>query len=146
VTMNKADFIKLLDHSVIEAAIARAESVTSGEIRVAVIHEPTDNPVARAKEIFVRMGMTKTKHRNAVLILVAPSSQTFAVIGDEGVHQKCGPSFWVDLAGTVTGSFKLGNYTAGLIEGINRAGSLLAAHFPREAGDANELPDAIIRP
>ena len=144
--MNKADFLKQLDHSVIESAIARAESVTSGEIRVAIIHEPTGNPLALAQDTFTRLGMTKTKHRNAVLILIAPASQTFAVIGDQAVHQKCGPAFWEDLTTAMSGSFKSGNFTAGLIEGISRAGDLLAAHFPREPGDANELPDTIIGP
>ncbi len=144
VTMNKSAFIKQLDHPAIEAAIARAEAVTSGEIRVAIVHEPTGNPVAKAQETFTRMGMAKTKHRNAVLILIAPASQTFAVIGDEGVHQKCGPAFWVDLAAAMGDSFKQGNFTAGLIQGIDRAGALLAEHFPRQPGDKNELSDQVI--
>jgi uncharacterized membrane protein len=142
--MNKAIFIKQLDHSAIESSIARAESLTSGEIRVAIIHEPSGNPLAKAQEIFVRAGMDKTKHRNAVLIMVAPASQTFAVIGDQGVHEKCGGAFWHELAATMTGFFKQNNFTAGLQQGIERAGELLATHFPKQSDDKNELSDQVI--
>jgi uncharacterized membrane protein len=142
--MNKTIFIKQLDHPAIEAAIARAESLTSGEIRIAIIHEPTGNPLAKAQETFMQLGMTKTRNRNAVLILVAPSSQTFAVIGDVGVHEKCGGLFWQELTTTMSGFFRQGDFTAGLQQGIQRAGSLLAAHFPRQPDDQNELPDQVI--
>jgi uncharacterized membrane protein len=142
--MNKTIFIKQLDHSAIEAAIARAESLTSGEIRIAIVHEPTGNPLAKAQETFMRLGMTKTRNRNAVLILIAPSSQTFAVIGDVGVHEKCGGLFWQELTMTMGNFFKQGDFTAGLQQGIQRAGSLLTTHFPRQPDDENELPDQVV--
>lgn len=142
--MNKTIFIKQLDHAAVESEIARAENMTSGEIRVAVIEKPAGNPLATAQEIFTQMGMNKTKDRNAVLILVAPSSQTFAVIGDEGVHKKCGHDFWRELTSAMEIHFKQGNFTAGLQHGIERAGQLLAAHFPRRDDDQNELPNKII--
>lgn len=142
--MNKTIFIKQLDHPAIEAAIARAEAVTSGEIRVAIMHEPAGNPLAKAQEIFMRTGMTKTRHRNAVLILIAPASQTFAVVGDEGVHEKCGGIFWEELTAAMSSFFKQGDFTAGLQQGIERAGSLLATYFPRQPDDKNELPDRVI--
>ena len=142
--MNKAIFIKKLDHPVIEAAIARAEKMTSGEIRVAVIEKPTGNPLATAQEIFAQLEMTKTQDRNAVLILVAPSSQTFAVIGDEGVHRKCGQDFWPQLTAAMEIHFKQGNFTAGLQHGVERAGQLLATYFPRRDDDKNELSDKVI--
>ncbi len=43
----------------------------------------------------------------------------------------------------MTVHFKRGDFTAGLIHGIDRAGSLLAEHFPRTSDDRNELPDEI---
>ncbi len=142
--MNKAIFIKQLDHAAIEAAIARAEGVTSGEIRVAVIQRPAGNPLAAAQEIFTQLKMTETRDRNAVLILVAPSSQTFAVVGDRGVHEKCGNDFWRELTAAMSVHFKQGNFTAGLQQGIERAGHLLATHFPRRDDDENELPNTVI--
>lgn len=142
--MKKSDFIKQLDHPALEAAIACAEAATSGEIRVVVLHEPVPEPVAAAQAAFTRLGMTQTRERNGVLILVAPASQTFAVIGDEGVHAKCGQAFWEEMAATMSVAFQRGDFTAGLLAGIERAGALLGRHFPRTPDDRNELPDQVV--
>ena len=142
--MKKSDFIKQLDHPALESAIARAEAGTSGEIRVVVLHEPAPEPVAAAQAAFTRLGMTQTRERNGVLLFVAPASQTFAIIGDEAVHAKCGQAFWDELAAAMTGAFQRGEYTAGLLAGIDRAGALLAEHFPRRPDDTNELPNRVV--
>ena len=97
-----------------------------------------------AQKEFFRLGMQRTTLRNAVLIYVAPESQTFAVIGDEAVHAKCGDAFWSEIAAAMTDHFKAGRFTAGLEHGIARAGALLATHFPRQPGDTNELPDTVV--
>jgi len=142
--MRHRKFLSQLAHERIHAAIDDAEHKTSGEIRVMVSHQSAPDPVAAAQQAFLRLGMQQTKHRNAVLIFVAPRSHTFAVIGDEAVHARCGDAFWRELAGAMTGYFKRGDFTDGLLHGIGRAGELLAEHFPREPDDQNELPDAVV--
>ena len=87
--------------------------------------------------------MTRTRERNAVLLYVAPRSRTFAIIGDEAVHAKCGEPFWRSIAEAMTTHFLAGNFTEGILHGIDRAGALLAEHFPRRPDDQNELPDAV---
>ena len=142
--MKPGHFIAKLDRQLIETAIHQVELKTSGEIRVVIHRKPVDNAVAAARREFVRLGMTMTRHRNAVLLFVAPASQAFAIIGDEGVHAKCGDVFWTEVAAVMQKNFRDGNHTAALLEGIERAGALLAAHFPPESGNANELPDKVI--
>jgi uncharacterized membrane protein len=142
--MKPQEFIGALDTGAIEAAIQQAERQTSGEIRVVVSKQAVADPVAAAREEFARQGMTKTRRRNAVLLFIAPVSQGFAIIGDEGVHAKCGDAFWTEVAGVMQKNFRDGQHTAALLEGIARGGELLAAHFPPEAGDTNELPDQVI--
>jgi uncharacterized membrane protein len=132
-----------VDHDRVIAAIAAAEQRTSGEVRVVVAREPAPDPVAAAQAQFEKLGMTQTAARNGVLIYVAPASHTFAVIGDTGIHEKCGQSFWADLAAAMTTEFKRGDFTAGLVLAVERAGGLLAVHFPRNPDDKNELPDKI---
>ena len=127
----------------VAAAIAAAELRTSGEIRVFVSSRTVESPVDAAGEQFVRLGMDRTAARNGVLIYVAPASHTFAVIGDKGVHERCGDTFWRDLADSMAMHFKAGDFTSGLVVGIERAGELLALHFPRQPDDRNELPDSI---
>jgi uncharacterized membrane protein len=132
-----------IDHAEVVAAIAAAELKTSGEIRVVISRRKIVEPVAEAQKQFERLGMTATSHRNGVLILLAPRSRTFAVIGDTAIHEKCGNVFWTELAAAMTVHFKRGDFTAGLVHGIDRAGALLAEHFPRTPDDRNELPDEI---
>lgn len=132
-----------IDHARVVAAIQAAERRTSGEVRVLVARHQADDPVAAAAGHFERLGMTATQARNGVLIFVAPKSRTFAVIGDTGVHEKCGEAFWRELAATMEAQFRRGEFTAGLVHGIERAGELLAEHFPRGADDRNELADEV---
>jgi uncharacterized membrane protein len=142
--MKPRHFLATLDAARIEAAIGRAEARTSGEIRVLVDHRAVPDPVAAARREFLRLGMQRTAARNAVLLFVAPASQTFALVGDEGVHARCGDAFWREVAAGMEERFRAGDPTAAICEGIDRAGTLLAAEFPRREDDRNELPDRIV--
>lgn len=142
--MKTRHFIGKLHRQLIEGAIRDAERKTSGEIVVIIHHKPVEDAVAFARNEFLRRGLQQTKERNAVLIFIAPESQSFALIGDQGVHEKCGDSFWSELASAMQEELRAGNYTAALLEGIERAGTLLAAHFPSHPDDKNELPNRVI--
>jgi len=132
-----------IDHDRVVAAIAAAEQNTSGEIRVVIARGAAPDPVATAQTHFERLGMTRTAHRNGVLVFLAPRSRTFAVVGDTAVHERCGEEFWQRLATAMEEHFRRGEFTTGLVHGIERAGALLAQHFPRTPDDRNELPDEI---
>jgi uncharacterized membrane protein len=141
--MNLLPTVPHVDDVRVVAAIAEAEARTSGEIRIVLSRLSVADPVAAAEEQFERLGMMNTADRNGVLIFVAPSSHTFAVIGDQGVHEKCGKGFWQTLTVAMSAHFKRGEFTEGLVLGITRVGALLAEHFPRRPDDPNELPDHI---
>ena len=83
--------------------------------------------------------------RNGVLIFVAPVSQKFSVVGDIGIHQKCGENFWRHIVGEITPDFKSGRFTEGIIKAVAMVGEKLAQHFPRSGDDQNELPNKIER-
>ncbi len=127
----------------VQDAIAAAERLGSGEIRVVVARASASDPVAAAEHEFDRLGMARTEARNGVLLFLAPRSRTFAIVGDEGVHARCGETFWKEVAAAMETEFRRGDFTAGLVLGIGRAGALLAEHFPRRVGDSNELPDRV---
>ena len=131
-----------VDHDRVNAAIVAAEARTSGRIRVLVARHRAPHAVAAAQRHFQRLGIAQLPKRSGVLIFVAPRSRTFAVIGDQGVHEKCGDAFWRELAAAMTIYFKKGDFTAGLVHGIERAGALLAEHFPADAGPSAP-PDAV---
>ena len=143
--MRTQAFLGQIKDDQIVAAIRQAEDKTSGEIRVFISNKEIADAVSAAQAQFVRMKMHKTDDRNGVLIFVAPRTRQFAVIGDAGVHSRCGPEFWNEVASQIREQFQQGAYTAGIVHAIRRAGSLLAQHFPRRPDDENELPDQVMR-
>src|SRR4051812_46280948 len=142
--MNVLQFLIHLDDDRILEAIRQAELRTSGEIRVYIAKENAPDPMPAAIVQFERMGMAQTRERNGVLIFVAPKSQTFAIIGDEGVHQHCGQDFWNEVSEEMRTRFRE-NPTEAITHAIARASEHLARHFPRQPDDTNELPDAVER-
>jgi uncharacterized membrane protein len=141
--MRPKDFLHRLNHQRIIGAIKEAEAKTSGEIRVFIDRsEVREDALAFAEKKFLQLGMQHTAERNAILILVAPRTQKFAVVGDEGVHKQCGPEFWQKLVADMRVHFQDEEFTNALVLAIERAGELLARYFPRRHDDRNELPDA----
>ena len=132
-----------LEHDRIVGAIAAAETKTSGEIRVFIQRGEIDDPVAAARAKFQELNMSATRERNAILIFVAPRSQKFAVVGDEGIHQRCGDEFWQQLVAAVGGHFQREDFTSAIVQAIEVAGERLAEHFPRTPDDRNELPNRV---
>lgn len=141
--MKPDDFLNQLQREAIPAAIREAEKRTSGEIRVFISRKATEDPVHDAEGQFKRLGMSATKERNGVLIYVAPENRTFAVVGDSGIHQRCGTEFWTRLVGEMGTCFRQHQFTEGILSAIHTVGILLATHFPRGEDDQNELPDAV---
>jgi uncharacterized membrane protein len=141
--MHHSEFISQLDEQRIVQAIGEAEKKTSGEIRVYISHKKRHDALTFARKRFQELGMAKTKQRNAVLIYIVPRTRQFAVLGDLGVHQKCGDAFWKEIASAMSGRLKQGQFTEGIVEAIHRLGSVLQQYFPASRGDTNELPNEI---
>ena len=102
------------------------------------------DPLFEAQSQFQQLKMEKTSERNGVLIFVMPRAQKFAVVGDDGIHQKCGSEFWDRLVTSMRGHFQKANFTEALVEAIEAAGEALALHFPSKGRPQNELPDDVI--
>ncbi|MFS8615610.1 MAG: TPM domain-containing protein [Solitalea sp.] len=128
----------------IKKAIQQAENNTSGEIRVCAEKHCTEEILDRAAWYFDQLDMQKTAARNGVLIYIAIEDRQFAIIGDAGINAIVGDRFWNETRDTMISFFKRGELTEGLVAGIEKAGQALAAHFPRQADDRNELPDDIV--
>jgi uncharacterized membrane protein len=143
---SRRTFLQSLDTSAVEQAIARAETRTSGEIRVSIAGFFVGNSRRLAEHAFRRLGLHATRHRNGVLLLIAPARRQVVVLGDEAIHAQVGDAFWTEIAARVTAHFHEGRFTQGVVEAIDAIGEALARHFPAgdEAdGNPNELPDTI---
>ena len=132
--MRTRHFLNSVDHDKIVAAIAKAEQGTTGEICVFVSRHHVANALEEATRCFKKLKMDRTALRNDVLIFVAPRSHSFAVIGDVGVHSKCGKHFWNEVVEAMRHRLRRGEFTDALLCGIERVGSLLAEYFPATPG------------
>jgi uncharacterized membrane protein len=145
--MKPKEFIDQLDDARVVAAIADAERKTSGEIRVFVSSRAlgNDHVQKRAEARFIKLGMAATAERNGVLFYFIPRDRKFAIVGDRGIHEKCGPEFWSGIAEVLHNQLAKGKFTEGVVEAIALAGAALEKHFPRAGSDRNELGDEIER-
>jgi uncharacterized membrane protein len=132
--------IERLDHDRIVAAISAAEGKTTGQIRVLVSKRSHPDALAAAAKHFKNLKLDKHPDRNAVLIFVAPKSQTFAIYGDAATHAHVGPEFWNILRDDMATHLKDSRYTDAILHAINKAGELLAEHFPRSEPDSPPAP------
>jgi uncharacterized membrane protein len=139
-------WIRGLDTERIERAIAAAERLTSGEVRVSVAGLFWGDIERAARRAFERLRMHETEERNGVLFFIVPSRRKFYVLGDSGIHAKVGEDFWHAVAAVMAMHFQRGDYTEGVVRGIATLAERLSEHFPdRGAGDRNELANAIDR-
>jgi uncharacterized membrane protein len=138
--------IQKLDTEKIEHAIAAAERLTSGEIRVSVAPLFWGSIEHAARRAFERLEMHRTRDRNGVLFFIVPSRRKFYVLGDAGIHARVGTDFWRSVVEVMAPHFRRGEFTEGVLRGIATLAERLAEHFPHQGtGDSNELPDRVDR-
>ena len=137
------DFLPAPDLDAGAAAVAGAEARTAAEIRVHLDHRCPGDPMARAVEIFERLGMHRTELRAGVLVYVAVADRKLAVIGDVGIHARVGQAYWDGLVARILEHLRDERPRDGLTDAIREIGASLAAHFPRRRDDRNELSDRV---
>jgi uncharacterized membrane protein len=123
--------------------IRKAEEGTSGEIRVHLARHSGKDVLKKAQNIFYQLGMTRTQHRNGVLIYLATDHRKFAIVGDQGIHRVVPENYWDDVKEEMQKHFREGKFFAGLCRAIQQIGEKLQAHFPAGKAGRNELPDEI---
>jgi len=142
--MTRKKLMQIIDRERIKKAIRKAEHRTSKEICVSVATFFWGSIDKAADKAFVRMGISRTKHRNGVLFFVVPSRRKFVVLGDSGIHECVGQEFWHRVVDVVADGFRQGDFTGGLVRGIEEVGERLASHFPYDAAtDEDELSDDV---
>jgi uncharacterized membrane protein len=52
--------------------------------------------------------MTRTRHRNGVLIYLATEHRKFAILGDEGIHRVVPENYWEDVKEEMQKNFREG--------------------------------------
>lgn len=127
----------------IKKAILMAELDTSGEVKVHIENNCTEDVLDRAAFWFKKLKMHKTELRNGVLFYLAVKSKKFAIIGDIGINKEVPENFWDEVKELMTANFAEKKFSEGLATGIQETGQRLKKHFPHHSDDINELSDEI---
>jgi uncharacterized membrane protein len=142
--MTRGKLLQVIDGTRVKEAIEKAEHQTSGEISVSVTRLFWGDVEKAAWKAFHRLGVSRTRDRNGVLIFVVPARRRFVVLGDAGIHEKVGTEFWTSVAGELSRHFRDGRFTDGLVAAVGQIGTQLATHFPYAAAtDVNELSNEV---
>jgi putative membrane protein len=100
---------------------------------------------ARARAAFLDHEVFATRDRSGVLILISELEHRIVILADSGIHARLPEGVWQDHVARIAGGFRSGKPADALLEVIAELGRVLAEHFPRAAGDENELHDALRR-
>lgn len=139
----KKRLISKTDETRLINAIQAAELQTSGEIRVHIEKACKTDALEECKKKFTELNMQQTKDRNGILFYLAINSKSFAVWGDEGIHQKVNDEFWKSITDCAISYFKQNDYVSGIEKAVELCGEKLKLYFPIETDDKNELSNTI---
>ncbi len=129
--------------------IKEVEKTTAGEICVAVkenLHFLQRNkPIhALAEKEFVRLGVDKTRDKTGILIFVLLPRRQFYIMADTGINEKVPENTWDAIKDEMQTMFLTGEFSKGIIHGVQRVGNILSEHFPVKQDDMDEISNEII--
>ncbi|HVI60346.1 MAG TPA: TPM domain-containing protein, partial [Luteimonas sp.] len=134
----------------IAAAVAEGEARHRGEICFAV--EPAlslrrvlrdAQARGRAHDVFARLRVWDTEANNGVLLYLLLADHRIEIVADRGLAGLVSEEQWRGVCQLMEERLRAGEPEAAVVRGVAAVSDLLAAHFPRVAGevDENELPD-----
>jgi putative membrane protein len=98
----------------------------------------------RAILLFRTAAEARTRGRTGVLLYLSLDEHRAEIVADRAINQKVAPELWGDAMAALIDHVRAGRAGEGLAAAIAQVGTVLAAHFPRDADDINELPDRLI--
>ncbi|WP_426167210.1 TPM domain-containing protein [Sandarakinorhabdus sp. DWP1-3-1] len=93
---------------------------------------------------FKARGLEQTSGRTGVLIYIDEPEHLAEVIADTAIYAKVAPDHWVATITALIDGMKAGRPADGVVAAVGLAADVLAAHFPYQANDVNELADHLI--
>jgi putative membrane protein len=93
---------------------------------------------------FTDQGLHYTRDHTGILILVSLLEHRVEVLADRGINAKVESGTWQEIVRTITDGIKSGKACDAYCKAIERCGEILAAHFPRQPDDKDELPNRLV--
>ena len=98
----------------------------------------------RAVMLFKTGAERRTVGRTGILIYLSMAERRAEIVGDEAITAVTTPETWGEAMAALLVEVKAGRPGDGIVAAVERIGEVLAEHFPRTAGDRNEIPDKLI--
>ena len=130
----------------IELAISTSEKTHVGEIRfivevglhpLEILYKKT--PKKRALELFSRLSIWDTEHNNGVLIYLLLADRDVEIVADRGINKHVGYSGWEKICQDMESLFKIGEFEAGVLQGISEISAELNKHYLCTGINKNEI-------
>lgn len=98
----------------------------------------------RAIQYFKVGAESRTAKKTGVLIYLSMGEHMAEIVADEAVHRAVAPEAWGEAMVALVDQVREGRTGAGMAAAVAQVGKILAAHFPKDHEDPNELPDRLI--
>jgi putative membrane protein len=98
----------------------------------------------RAVTIFKAAAERRTAGRTGILIYLSIAERRAEIVADEAILKVTDEHTWGEAMTALIADVRAGRPAEGIVAAIERVGTVLTQHFPRSAGDINELPDKLI--
>jgi len=98
----------------------------------------------RAITVFKAAAERRTAGRTGILIYLSIAERRAEIVADEAILKVTDEHVWGEAMAALLADVREGRPGDGICAAIERIGVVLAEHFPRTAGDTNEIPDKLI--
>ncbi len=98
----------------------------------------------RAMTIFKTAAERRTVGRTGILIYLSMAERRAEIIADNAITQVTTPETWGEAMASLLADVRDGRPADGISAAIQQIGIVLAEHFPKSAGNPNEIPDKLI--
>lgn len=93
---------------------------------------------------FTEHGLHYTKDHTGILLFVSLLEHRVEVLADRGINEKVEPGTWDEVVAMLKTGLQSDAACTSFCNAIERCGALLAAHFPRQPDDRDELSNRLI--
>ncbi len=129
--------------------IKAEEKITAGEICVSIKERRSliqkNKPVRKlAEEEFFKLGIDKTRDKTGIIIFFLLEAREFYILADEGINNKVPEKTWDKIKDEMQLHFMEGNFSEGIIHGVERVGKIFSEHFPIKSDDTNEISNRVV--
>ena len=128
--------------------IKEMEKITAGEICVSIkekrnLLKKKKSVRSLAEEEFFKLGIQNTRDKTGILIFILLEGRKFYILADSGINEKVNEGTWKSIKDEMQSMFLKGEFSKGILHGVNQVGKILSQYFPVKSDDTNEISNRV---